>query len=557
MLRAQRRTDFQSVRPLSRRCPSRTDWKSVLLLLLLGPQLAVAREPEVTFAAERGQLQVRLAGENVATYVFEDETITRPFFAHVRAPGGIQVTRNHPPRPDDAQDHATFHPGMWLAFGDLGGHDFWRLKAKVMHAGFVEKPSGGMGRGGFAVRNRYLSEDGKQTVCTEVCRVTLHAQPEGYVLVWDSAFSSDDADFTFGDQEEMGLGVRLATPIAVANKTGGRILDSAGRRDGAGIWGKSAEWCDYSGTISGKQVGVLVVPDPASFRSSWWHARDYGLLVANPFGRQALTGGEKSSVVVRRGETLRLRFGLLIHATALPKSDAEARFDPAAAARDVLALLKASAEDKTLKYVRPSAKGPVEESEIRFEGDTAGQTITSVTTRGTTTLTLTSRYAGEGRLAPSQRAIGIENLHEGVSGSGHRDRRRRQGDRRAHGREPATFDCPPGIIVTSAPDWTDAVEAVRRYMPSGTVAQEYPGLWIHPTQEPARLTFKLVRQSEDEVRRAGRAAGLLRLVLELRGGSKYTVWRNDAGQLVRLMPQGKPEQAIVLAGWEEATGELK
>ena len=52
---------------------------------------------------------------------------------------------------------------------------------------------------------------------------------------------------------------------------------------------------------------------PANFRPSWLHARDYGLLVANPFGRQAFRQGETSKVVVKPGETLRLRFGILPH----------------------------------------------------------------------------------------------------------------------------------------------------------------------------------------------------------------------------------------------------
>jgi hypothetical protein len=145
-------------------------------------------------------------------------------------------------------------------------------------------------------------------------------------------------------------------------------------------------------------VGVLVVPDPDNFHTSWWHARDYGLLVANPFGRKALTGGEKSSVIVRRGEKLRLRFGVLIHA-----AEAEGRFDPAAAARDVLELLKGSAATETIKYLRPSPKGVKEkgfedETEIRLDRDTAGPTITSVTRRGEGTLTLTSRYDADDRL---------------------------------------------------------------------------------------------------------------------------------------------------------------
>jgi len=53
--------------------------------------------------------------------------------------------------------------------------------------------------------------------------------------------------------------------------------------------------------------------DPANFRPSWWHNRDYGLMVANPFGREAMKQGAKSAVTVKRGESLRLRFGAVIH----------------------------------------------------------------------------------------------------------------------------------------------------------------------------------------------------------------------------------------------------
>ena len=53
---------------------------------------------------------------------------------------------------------------------------------------------------------------------------------------------------------------------------------------------------------------------PANFRPSWFHARDYGLLLANPFGRKAFGKGDASKVVVKRGGTLRLRYGVLLHA---------------------------------------------------------------------------------------------------------------------------------------------------------------------------------------------------------------------------------------------------
>jgi hypothetical protein len=55
---------------------------------------------------------------------------------------------------------------------------------------------------------------------------------------------------------------------------------------------------------------------PENFRPSWFHARDYGMLEANPFGRQAFGKGEKSSVVIKPGEKMRLRYGVLLHSGA-------------------------------------------------------------------------------------------------------------------------------------------------------------------------------------------------------------------------------------------------
>ena len=208
----------------------------------------------------------------------------------------------------DLEDHPTFHPGIWLAFGDLSGADFWRNRARVRHVEFMREPQGRAGRGSFAVRNSY--ETSAKAICTEECTIEILVRPKGTLLIWNSTFASADNDFYFGDQEEMGLGVRLATPLAVVN--GGEIRDSEGRKNEPQVWGKLADWCEYSGTVRGQQAGIVLMPGPQNFRRSWFHARDYGLLVANPFGRNAFTQGEKSRIVVNSDENLRLRFGVLI-----------------------------------------------------------------------------------------------------------------------------------------------------------------------------------------------------------------------------------------------------
>jgi Family of unknown function (DUF6807) len=270
--------------------------------------VARAQSP-VTFDLKDTRLQIQISGKPFATYVWQDRNVLRPYLAHVHAPNGKQVTRNHPPvEGKDATDHDAMHPGLWLAFGDLGGADFWRNKGTVRHVEFVEKPKATRDGGGFAVRNRYLS--GQKTLCEEVCRIKISVRPGGYLLDWISDFTGPEG-FSFGDQEEMGLGVRVATPLTV--KKGGQILNSDGAKNEKQAWGKQADWCDYSGSIDGQPVGVTLMPDPKNFRRCWFHARDYGVLVANPFGQNAFTRGEKSKVVVPKGETLRLRFGILAH----------------------------------------------------------------------------------------------------------------------------------------------------------------------------------------------------------------------------------------------------
>jgi hypothetical protein len=260
---------------------------------------------------EKDQLVVTDRGLPVATYVFRDDQIRRPYFAHVHAPGERQVTRRHPPQEgEDATDHAAMHPGVWLAFGDLGGSDFWRNVGTVEFVEFVELPVVEQGIVEWTARFRYRAAEA--VICEELARHTLRKLDGGYLLTFDSTLRGE-RPFAFGDQEEMGLGVRVATPLTV--KAGGEIIDSEARKNEREVWGKVARWASYSRVVDGVHAGLVVVPHPDNFRPSWLHARDYGVLVANPFGQQAFTRREKSRVEVKPGESLRLRFGIVAFAT--------------------------------------------------------------------------------------------------------------------------------------------------------------------------------------------------------------------------------------------------
>ena len=300
------------------------------------PRVAASQTWQVTpLDKAPGQFEILLHGDRFATYSYADPKISRPFFANIVLPGGIQVTRNHPPQAGDRTDHANYHPGIWLAFGDLSGQDDWRLRAPVRHVRFVQRPEIDDQQLTFSTENAYLKGDTGDAVCHEIVKYTFVNHDDGVLLLWDSVFRSTRDDFYFGDQEEMGLGVRLATPIAVASQKGGRILNSLGGENEQGVWGQQAKWCDYAGPIGNQFAGVMIMPDPRNFRLSWYHARDYGFVTANPFGRKAFTKQEASRVVVDRNDAFRLGFGVYFHA-----NPAATDFSPQEAYEDYLSRLR-------------------------------------------------------------------------------------------------------------------------------------------------------------------------------------------------------------------------
>lgn len=295
---------------------------------------AMGGEHRLAFESRADSRLIRVDDQPLATYVYHDPRIVRPYFKDLCAPGGVQVTRHYPPREGiDPGDHPTMHPGLWLAFGDLGGADFWRNKATVEHAGFVGTPRVEGDKGTFTVHNRYVADGA--VLCDETCTYTFQVQPAGCLILWDSTFQSERPDLYFGDQEEMGLGVRVATPIMAKPQEGharpGRIVDDRGRQNEKAIRGEQAVWCDYSGWVGDTFAGVTIMPHPQNIAPCRWHVRDYGLMVANPFGQSVFKKGPVNRTAVMPGRSFRLRFGVLIHA-------GDDRLDLAAAYQDYLRL---------------------------------------------------------------------------------------------------------------------------------------------------------------------------------------------------------------------------
>lgn len=264
--------------------------------------------PEFEFKKSDGKIEILSGDHHLAVYEYQNQKTTRPFFAHVQTLGGIQVTRSFPPGPEESQDHQYLHPGIFLAFGDLDGNDYWRLKSAVKNNG-VDLNAGD---NSFTVKNQYLTEDGNSLVCEETCHYLFLMESDGYVIECSSTFENREKDFYFGDQEEMGLGIRVASFIREKGGNG-RILNSNELLSASQTWGKGAAWCDYTGTVQDSKAGIMLMASPRNLRPTWWHNRDYGVFVANMFGRKAMQQGEESRLVVRKGESFQLNYAVYVH----------------------------------------------------------------------------------------------------------------------------------------------------------------------------------------------------------------------------------------------------
>ncbi len=109
------------------------------------------------------------------------------------------------------------------------------------------------------------------------------------------------------------MAIRTHPKLEIAK--GARALNSEGVQ-GRDIWGKRAKWVDYSAEIDGKVLGVAIFDHPSNPRHpTWWHARDYGLIAANPFGIRDFQRkpAKEGDYKIPKGESVRFAYRFVFH----------------------------------------------------------------------------------------------------------------------------------------------------------------------------------------------------------------------------------------------------
>jgi hypothetical protein len=231
--------------------------------------------------------------------------------------------------PGEEQDH-PHQQSFWFAHGDVNGFDFWHGQIhdeRILWDGHRTIESDGT-RCRVACGYRWLVDE-DTLVCTEARELVFSEAGDARAIDVTVVLTPAAAPLVLGDTKEGTFALRLHPALRAEGPLAtGTLTNSEGDRDLA-AWGKRARWIDDSGTIDGHRVGVSIFDHPSNPRHpTWWHARTYGLVAANPFGVHDFEHKPPGTgaLTVPLGETLRLRYRVLLHGDGWDAARIEAAY---------------------------------------------------------------------------------------------------------------------------------------------------------------------------------------------------------------------------------------
>ena len=275
------------------------------------PPASQESKPKLTLRQTKDRCRIEIDGQLFTEYIYKGWP--NPILYPVHGAHGLPITRNHPMRPgkDEAKDH-KHHRSLWFAHGDINGHDFWAGKGRVVNENIV----GSQGSNVVILTAYNKLMVGEELIAREKRTMAFHVQPEGRFIDYEVTITATEGDLVFGDTKEGTMAMRVTPTLRLEGKVAaGHIRNSNGIEDKK-AWGKRAQWVDYYGPVQGKTVGVAILDHPDNHgHPCRWHARDYGLVAANPWGIHHFEGAPKGTGDMRleKGKAIRLRYRFYFH----------------------------------------------------------------------------------------------------------------------------------------------------------------------------------------------------------------------------------------------------
>lgn len=303
-----------------------------LLALLLVWLLFVGLAPGQTGAAPAAQpiplpVDISLDGDHITvaidgrpfTNFYTGDPYPKPFLYPLHSADGRIVTRAFPMQnvEGESRDH-PHHRGLFIGLGSISGINFWENEKAyttpnrgTMVLTAPATLTSGKHKGSIEANFSWRDPKGLEML-TEHRIMTFSGTPGQRTIDFDITFKAVQ-DLNFGDTKEGFFAIRLADTMA--EDKGGQMVASTGFATEKAVWGRPADWVQYSGNVEKRPVAITIFDHPGNLNHpERWHSRAYGLFAVNPFGLKEFdkTSTGAGGFFLKSGSSIRFRYRVLI-----------------------------------------------------------------------------------------------------------------------------------------------------------------------------------------------------------------------------------------------------
>jgi hypothetical protein len=283
--------------------------------------MACLAQPAIEFNSDEahGRMQILIGGREALVYVY-GTNVDLPHFFPLRSPSGksmtVEQTEPYPHHRSfwfadtvqlEGQRQASFYNALYSGSGDKKNPQP-PFRDHIRHIEVTSRRSGDV-QAELDAKLLWEMDAGKIAVLDETRHLRIVALGSGeYFLDLQFTLTASYGDVTFRSDA-----VHYAWPFIRLNDEfnttgGGMLVNSEGQTGQTNTNMKVARWVDFSRTGAKDAEGLAMFSHPANEHPHAWLTRDYGCL-----GPRRVESKSGKPFLLKKGETLRTRIGVLVH----------------------------------------------------------------------------------------------------------------------------------------------------------------------------------------------------------------------------------------------------
>lgn len=270
----------------------------LVLILWVG---SVQAQSKISAVKKGAKIDVTIDNLFFTSYIFA-ENEKYPFFYPVNGPSGASVT---------SMRNGTYphHSSLFFGCDRVNGGNYWQE---------------GLERGRIiSLREDIVENDGPKVVIENECiwsrpgavspvkdlrKITITAPSKELFQIDFEVTMEMLIDVTIEKTNHSLFSGRMDPALAVVN--GGTMINAEGATGEKGTFGKASPWIDCYGKRGDKIEGMAIMQHPSNnWYPSPWFTRDYGFFSPTPMYWPA----DDKATVMKKGETIRLKYRVLVH----------------------------------------------------------------------------------------------------------------------------------------------------------------------------------------------------------------------------------------------------